>query len=93
MFGLTKEKEEEKLKKLKEYKSELEYEITRMQQKIEELEEKMGLGTPRFVQAKVEDERELEEYYDTIEIYEEQLADTNKMIEKLDKKLNKKNKR
>ena len=86
VFGFSKSQEEEKVKKLNESKLNLEKEIEKTQKEIDDLEDKMGYGTAKFLQAKVEDERELENLYEVIEIYEEQLKNINKNLEKIIKK-------
>ena len=75
-----------KIEKLDENKKELESKVKVLQQNIEELEIKVGLGTDKFIEASASDLYELENLYDTIGLYEEQIKKIDKAIEKLVKK-------
>ena len=81
------------LRKMEENKKCLEIRIEELNREIEDLEIKVGLGTDEFINARECDLRELENNYDVIEFYEEQLKTINHRMKKISEKLIASNKR
>ena len=89
----SKEDDQTKIEKLEQNKKALKIRIDDLQKEIEQLEEKVGMATKGFRNATSSDLMELENAYDVIELYENQIKDLDRSIEKLKEKQNKRNKR